>query len=532
MAKKFDATVLLEYIRRSGLVSEDQLRAAVAEWEAALGGPLPEDPHALADRLVTRGVLTRWQADNLLRGKFKGYFLGKFKLLGLLGSGGMSSVYLAEHIWLQRKQAIKVLPKKRVGDASYLERFRLEALATASLTHPHIVRLYDIDQEGDVHYLVMEYVRGENLQAIVARGGPIGFVDAARYVAQAAHGLQFAHDAKMVHRDVKPANLLLDETGTVKVLDLGLALMQGGDSTSLTLLHNENVLGTADYLAPEQALNSHDVDFRADIYGLGCTLYYLLTGHPPFPDGTLAQRISKHLTQPLPDIRSERADCPNELAAVCVKMTQKDPSQRFPSMQAVAETLEAFVRSQPAPEKVPNREGVPAGFNIEVQSTSGSDKTKADSPRKTDSSRKEIQPATLPDHEVPPASPLVTEVAGTAVPPMVEFVNREPQILQGTLQPAKHPAHDPAEPGDSGKLELGREVFASAESNAELRQIREQRRNRQQQREKALWLIGLAALFLLAAVAIAFVIDQLVIAPSKRPATKVAPPVIRKPRDR
>lgn len=532
VAKKFDATVLLEYIRRSGLVPEDQLRAEVAEWEARLGGPLPEDPQAVADQFVARGLLTRWQADNLLRGKFRGYFLGKFKLLGLLGSGGMSSVYLAEHVWLQRKQAIKVLPKKRVGDASYLERFRLEALATASLTHPHIVRLYDIDQEGDVHYLVMEYVRGENLQAIVARGGPIGFVDAARYVAQAARGLQFAHDAKMVHRDVKPANLLLEDTGTVKVLDLGLALMQGGDAASLTLLHNENVLGTADYLAPEQALNSHDVDFRADIYGLGCTLFYLLTGHPPFPEGTLAQRISKHLTQSLPDIRTDRPDCPPALAAVCVKMTHKDPAQRFPTMQAVAETLEAFVLSQPTAEDMHDSAGKPVHIAIDVQSSSGSDKAKTESPRKTDSSRKEIQRAAAPDPKTAPVSPheAAAEGAVTApIAPTVEFVNREPQILQGTLQPAGKPTPERSDSGDSGKLELGREVFTSPESSAELRQIREQRRQRQQQRDKLIWRIGLFALGVLGTAAILFLISQLLNTSPKRPTPKVAPPVIRRP---
>jgi serine/threonine protein kinase len=532
VARKFDATVLLEYIRRSGLVPEEQLRAAVAEWEAGLEGPLPEDPHAVADQLVTRGLLTRWQADNLLRGKFRGYFLGKFKLLGLLGSGGMSSVYLAEHVWLQRKQAIKVLPKKRVGDASYLERFRLEALATASLSHPHIVRLYDIDQEGDVHYLVMEYVRGETLQAIVARSGPIGYVEAALYVAQAARGLQYAHDAKMVHRDVKPANLLLDDTGTVKILDLGLALMQGDDAASLTLLHNENVLGTADYLAPEQALNSHDVDFRADIYGLGCTLYYLLTGHPPFPEGTLAQRISKHLTQSPPDVRSQRPDCPPDLAAVCVKMTQKDPSQRFPSMQAVAETLEAFVHNQPAQDPGPDPSGRPAGFTIELLPAADSDKARPDSSRKTDSSRKEVRRTASPDQAANPASPSGAGAGGEAVIPVERPVDPEPQILQGTLQPAGQPAREPTEVGDSGKLELGREVFTSAESSAELRHIREQRRQRQQQREKIMWRVGLAVLVLLLLAAVVFLVSQFFNSAPNRPRPKVAPPLTVKPKNR
>jgi eukaryotic-like serine/threonine-protein kinase len=346
MSKKLTANTLLELLARSKLLRADQLQRAVAEYTELQGGQLPEDATPLAEHLIGAELITRWQADNLLRGKYKGYFLGKFKLLGLLGSGGMSSVYLAEHTLMRRKQAVKVLPKKRVADASYLERFKLEALATAALDHPNIVRVYDIDNEGDIHYLVMEYVPGRDLQTIVVSEGPLDFVDAARYVAQAARGLQHAHDAHLIHRDVKPANLLLDDQGSIKILDLGLALFARDGETSLTLLHNENVLGTADYLAPEQALSSHDVDSRADIYSLGCTLYYLLTGHPPFPEGTLAQRIAKHQSKMPPDIRRDRPNCPGDLLNICVRMIQKDPRQRYRHMHEVADALEAWVRTR------------------------------------------------------------------------------------------------------------------------------------------------------------------------------------------
>ena len=254
MAKKPDPKRLLDYIRRSKLIDEKQLEQAVSDLESLYGGHLPEQSEVVAQYLIDRDLISRWQADNLLRGKYKGYFLGKYKLLGYIGSGGMSSVYLAEHVLMRRKQAIKVLPKKRVGDASYLDRFRLEALATAALDHPNIVRAYDIDNEGDVHYLVMEYVPGRDLQTLVADQGPLDFPAAADYVIQAAHGLQHAHDAGLIHRDVKPANLLLNDCQRIKILDLGLALFSRDGEQSLTLLHNENVLGTADYLAPEQAL--------------------------------------------------------------------------------------------------------------------------------------------------------------------------------------------------------------------------------------------------------------------------------------
>ena len=177
--------------------------------------------------------------------------------------------------------AIKVLPKARVGDSSYLERFHREAQAVAALDHRNIVRAYDVDQEKDVHFLVMEYVPGQSLHQLVAKNGPVDFVAAAEYMRQAAEGLQHAHRIGMVHRDIKPGNLLLDEKGIVKLLDLGLArFFDDKDENSLTVKHDEKVLGTADFLSPEQALDSHTVDGRSDIYGLGCTLYYSVDRSP------------------------------------------------------------------------------------------------------------------------------------------------------------------------------------------------------------------------------------------------------------
>jgi serine/threonine-protein kinase len=257
----------------------------------------------------------------------------------------MSSVYLAQHVIMRRKVAIKVLPKRRLGNASYLERFQLEAQATARLDHPNIVRAYDIDNEGNNHFIVMEYVRGRDLQEIIKQDGPLSYERAVNYIAQAARGLQHAHDSGLIHRDVKPGNLLVDDLGIVKILDLGLALFADEERASLTIQHNESVLGTADYLAPEQALNSHNVDPRADIYGLGCTLYYALTGHAPFPEGSLAQRIAKHQTLSPADIHLDRPDCPPALVDICMKMMQKRKEDRFQSCREVAEVLTRFAQS-------------------------------------------------------------------------------------------------------------------------------------------------------------------------------------------
>jgi serine/threonine-protein kinase len=307
---------------------------------------LPNDADVLADYFIQAGLLTRWQCDQLLKGKYKGFFLGNYKLVDHLGTGGMSTVYLAEHALMRRQRAIKVLPRSRVGESSYLDRFRLEAQATAALDHLHIVRAYDVDRDGQTHYIVMEYVKGRDFQTLVKETGPLDYETAADYIAQGAEGLQHAHEAGLIHRDVKPANLLVDESGIVKVLDLGLALFCDNDKASLTIAHNENVLGTADYLAPEQALNSHEVDSRVDIYGLGCTLYFLLTGHPPFPEGTLAQRIAKHQTQMPADISRDRPDCPGELAGICFKMMQKDPRFRYQTARQVADVLRAWLESR------------------------------------------------------------------------------------------------------------------------------------------------------------------------------------------
>jgi len=348
MAKP-NSKAFIDLVRRSNLLEDDQLDQAVARCKERHGGRLPEDVDVLADEMIEAGLMTRWHCEKLFEKKYKGFFLGKYRLLGHLGTGGMSSVYLAEHILMQRRVAIKVLPRSRVDDSSYLGRFHLEAKAAAKLDHGNIVRAYDVDNEGNTHYLVMEYVAGKDLQEIVTEDGLPDFETAANYIAQAAEGLRHAHENGIIHRDVKPANVLVDEKGVVKILDMGLARIDEEESTSLTIAHEENVLGTADYLAPEQARSSHDVDARADLYSLGCTLYFLLTGHAPFPEGSLAQRIAKHQTEMPADIREDRPNCPQSLVNICKKMIQKKPERRYASAREVLGVLQHWltVRGKP-----------------------------------------------------------------------------------------------------------------------------------------------------------------------------------------
>ena len=342
-----------ELVQQSKLVEEAKLAKAMTDYKQEHQGKLPQTANELADWFIHLDLLTQWHCDKLLQGKYKGFFLGRYKLLGHLGAGGMSSVYLAEHDVMRQKRAIKVLPRKLVKDASYRDRFLLEAQATAALDHPNLVRAYDFDMKGDegeepTYYLVMDYINGKDLQTLVKENGPLDFKVAAGYVAQAATGLGYVHQQGLIHRDVKPANLLIDDKNSVKILDLGLALFSDDDQiASVTLTHNENILGTADYLAPEQAVNSHNVDSRVDIYGLGCTLYYILTGRALFPEGSLAQRIAKHQKEMPDDIRVSRQNCPKELIAICNKMIQKNPDHRYQTCLEINQVLEDWVQDKP-----------------------------------------------------------------------------------------------------------------------------------------------------------------------------------------
>ncbi len=220
---KFSLDKFLEFARRSKLIEPERLDQVVSDWKREVTIAQLDDANECAAHLVDAGLLTPWQAHKLLEGRHRGFQLGKYKLLGHLGSGGMSSVYLAEHTLMHRLAAVKVLPQHRLSDASYVARFHLEGQSTAALDHPNIVRVYDLDSDGKIHYLVMEYIEGRDLEAVVAENGPMDPVTAADYVVQAAAGLDYAHQAGLVHRDVKPANLLVDRQGVVKILDMGLA---------------------------------------------------------------------------------------------------------------------------------------------------------------------------------------------------------------------------------------------------------------------------------------------------------------------
>jgi eukaryotic-like serine/threonine-protein kinase len=337
---------LLDRIRRSGIVPVDRLDGFLAGLQTAAINP--ETPAEMLERLVAAGLITRFHAEKLAAGKYKGFQLGSYLILDQIGTGGMGQVYLAEHARMRRLVALKVLPVFSSDDHVARERFFREARAAGTLDHPNVVRVFDLCQEGKLLYLVMEYVEGASLQSIVGRHGPLPVEAACHYARQVAFGLQHAHELGFVHRDIKPANLLIDRLGVAKILDLGLVRSEADREAALTKQLDNRILGTADYVAPEQAINSSDVDIRADIYSLGATLYFLLTGRTLFPEGRTAQKLVwQQIKEPVP-VERLRPEVSPELAGVVNRMLRKKPAERFQTPAEVFEALAPFV-----PDEVP-----------------------------------------------------------------------------------------------------------------------------------------------------------------------------------
>ena len=335
----------LAIYRKSGLYDEALFRTHFPK-----DGDLPADARSCAGTLVRAGLLTNFQAKQLLTGRFRGLVLGTHRILQPIGQGGMGMVYLGEHINLKRKVAIKVLPSDKAKDKLTLERFLREARAAAALAHPNIVRLHDIGENAGVHYLVLEYVEGHDLQSLMTKTGPLHYAQAADYIAQAAAGLKHAHDKGIIHRDIKPANLILAKDGTVKLLDLGLARSLDDVADDLTAaLSAGDVAGTADYVSPEQAM-CEPTDGRADIYSLGATLYTLLAGHPPF-GGSTQQKLAQHQMKDPPSLTKKIAGrIPPALAEVVTRMMAKRPADRYQTAEDVIEALAPWL---PAPTSGP-----------------------------------------------------------------------------------------------------------------------------------------------------------------------------------
>jgi WD40 repeat protein/serine/threonine protein kinase len=350
-----DSSQLLDALGRAGLLDParlDDLRRANPTGDARL----------LARQLIDRAWLTPYQANQLLQGRGADLVLGPYLLLERLGEGGMGQVFKARHLKLDRLVALKVIRKDRLANPTIVRRFVREIRAAAQLEHPHVVRALGADEAGAVHYFAMEFVEGTDLAKLVKKEGPLPVAVACDYARQAALGLQHACDKGLVHRDVKPSNLLRDgASGTIKILDMGLALLgeaAEGEESTTTLTRDGVMMGTPDFIAPEQTLDAHSVDSRADLYSLGATLYFLLTGQVPFPGGTLGQKIAAHLSKEPRPVEELRPEVPAGVAAVVRRLMAKRPEDRYATPAEAAQALSEVPRTS-TPPRPPVRRPVP-----------------------------------------------------------------------------------------------------------------------------------------------------------------------------
>ncbi len=340
---KPSARDLVEILSRGRLLEAEQL----AELNRASSSH-PDDSLTLARELLQRGWLTPYQINQLFRGRADDLVLGHYILLERLGAGGMGQVFKARETHLGRIVAVKVLSKERINKPETVQRFYQEIQSAARLSHPNIVHAYDAEQVGDAHVFAMEYIEGDDLSRLVKQTGPLAVPQACEYVRQAAVGLQHIHENGMVHRDIKPANLMRSHQGAIiKILDMGLARLREEEAEETKpdrLTRLGVVMGTIDFIAPEQALDSRRADIRSDLYSLGCTLYYLLSGQAPFPRDEPMAKLLAHSCDAAVPVEQMRPEVPPRVDAIVGKLMAKRPAERY---QTPAELIVDLVALSP-----------------------------------------------------------------------------------------------------------------------------------------------------------------------------------------
>jgi serine/threonine protein kinase len=349
---------LLPLIRRSGVLSDRQFEEISGMVRS---GEYPTETRALAERLVAERILTEFQANRLLRNKAHGLVVGRYVILERLGAGNRGRVFKAQHRLMGRLTALKVIAPQIARRASSIARFHREMRLIGRLDHPNVIRAFDADQVGDLLYIVMEYVAGWSLDHVIEDRGPLPAAEVVDYMTQAAMGLAHAHERGIVHRDVKPPNLLLSEEGQIKVLDLGLSALMEADSAASYATVAGRIVGTVNYMSPEQAI-AHNVDGRSDLFSLGCTMYQLLSARLPFPGETIAECLTLRIKGRSTPITDFRPDLSPRLVQLLEKLMARRPEERFQTAAEAAEALQtladqeagALPAPRPTPEPVPD----------------------------------------------------------------------------------------------------------------------------------------------------------------------------------
>jgi serine/threonine-protein kinase len=340
---------IIEALQASELFPPDRLEAMVRELRA-----LDDNGNALLRHILHRGWLSLYQIRKVLHGKAQELHLGPYLLVDKIGEGGMGKVYRAVRTADGRPVALKIVRPILLANPVIRKRYEREVETALSLKHPNIVEVFDAGEIDGRHFLAMEFVDGIDLSRLVKEHRALELAEACEYIRQAALGLHHAHQAGFVHRDIKPSNIVVagerhlphsTEPAVVKILDMGLIRSIGFESEGGNdLTRSGTVVGTPDYMAPEQAKNSSTVDHRADLYGLGCTLYFLLAGQPPYPDGNAIEKILKHqLEAPLP-LQALRPEIPTSVAEVVSRLMARAPADRYQSALEAAEALAPLAR--------------------------------------------------------------------------------------------------------------------------------------------------------------------------------------------
>jgi serine/threonine protein kinase len=314
----------LKNVLRSGVLDRDRLQAALRGVPRERRG----DPGAVADHLVRGGHLSRFQSRKILRGHWRGLILGPYQILAPVGRGGAGTVYLARDYRTGELIALKILPRDS-AEKRQRARFRREMQLSRRVDHPHVASTYSAGKIDGIYYIAMEFIPGKSLYRLVQAQGPLEVSRAARLMGEVAAGLEHAHSQGLIHRDLKPSNIMVTPHDHAKVLDLGMAMIEGEEVADVRVVGGKGyILGTMDYIAPEQTADAAAVDRRADIYSLGCTLYYAITGRPPFPGGTSREKIQRQRTEEPESLLDLKPTIPVGFVLLVRKMMAKDPDDR------------------------------------------------------------------------------------------------------------------------------------------------------------------------------------------------------------